>query len=369
LPWVELHRSTLRKNVRALSQGAGGRSVCVVVKHHGYGMGAFNVAGATQDMPEVWGYMTTRPQEAMDMVRRGVRKPVLLHSPVDSTTAVAMVRAGVHLAVGAKDDAASLRRVRDAAGRPVRVHLDIDTGLNRQGMPDGLASAWASRLWASGAVEIRGTASYFATGPVDDWATKTDPFELEQISRFEGVVDSMRRAGVPVGHRHMVTSISYFQHPQAYFDMVRCGAVVYGGYPHDAWLKEDRFGLEPVYDLRCRIAQVTQVKAGQGIGYAQAFRPSEDVWIATLLAGYLDGYRVEPTPQANIQALVNGRLRRVVSLTGTHTVLVLGRDRDADVGDVVTLLGRADPAIRPERVLGAYASYYFSPELARVVVD
>lgn len=361
--WVEFSEAALRHNASQIVR-ATGVPLCACVKHHGYGLGEANVGRAIDAVEGLWGYMVARPDEAWRLVEAQVKKPILLLGPADERTSIALAKAGVVLGLSGKDDLATVKAVANGVGRPIEAHLEVDTGIHRQGISYDRAVERGIELHKSGAVNFSGLSSYFASAPREA-APEPWPYELEQIKRFDRVADGLDRAAVPYGKRHMVTSITLFQYPQATYEMTRCGALLYGGMHPDklAWGKrKDQLELQQSYEVKVRLAQITRVPAGDGVGYGQYFATDKPVYVGLILLAGLDGYR--PSLKDGV-VLLNGIPRRVVARTSLHSMILLGEEPQAKVGDVVTVYGR-DPRVLPERINTPWASYELSPTLPKV---
>ncbi|MEO0690531.1 MAG: alanine racemase [Pseudomonadota bacterium] len=361
--WVEFSQSALRHNASEIIRTSG-VPLCACVKHHGYGLGEGNVAAAIDDVDGVWGYMVARPDEAWRLVDANVRKPILLLGPADQKTSAQLARAGVVLGLSGKDDVERVSAISKSVGRPITAHLEVDTGIHRQGISYDLAVERGVDLHRSSYVRFTGLSSYFASPPAEA-APGPWPYELKQIKRFDEVANGLKQAGVPYGRRHMVTSITLFQYRQAIYEMTRCGALLYGGIHPDrlAWGEgKESLQLKQSYELKARLAQITRVPAGDGVGYGQRFSTDKPVYVGLILLAGLDGYR--PDLDKGV-VLVNGTERRVIARTSQHSMILLGEEPAAKVGDVVTCYGK-DPRVLPERINTPWASYELSPDLPRI---
>jgi alanine racemase len=362
-PWLEISASALAHNVSEITRHAR-VPLWACVKAHGFNLDEVNVARSIDRNPGTAGYMVTRAEEAFRLAQAKLREPILMMAPCDDETAAGLVAMGVRLAITGSDDAARIIRLAAKAKRPVRAHWDIDTGIHRQGVLWWQAAERCQAMWQTGKLTIEGTASYFIGGKQGE----TPPFadDLKQLERFGQVTAALAAAGVPVGQRHLVSSTNYFGTPQAYFDAVRCGALLYGGYPTAAERASGLIDLRQSYRFKARIAQITLVKAGEAVGYAGETPVARDTWAAMLLAGTIDGYRPKPGKGG---AIVNGRFRPAATITGTQMTILLGDQPDAALGDEAVLIG-PEEAVRPETVhrSEAWANYVFRPTLRKVMV-
>lgn len=335
-PWLEIDAAAFRHNVRETSRLAGGRPILAVVKNNAYGLGDTLVGPLLVSCPEVAGIACTRVAEAVAMREAGVRKPILNMAEVSEEEAAQLVRARVHLSVWLDDAPARLERLARRMRRPIPVHLYLDTGMGREGMPDYRARPWLEALCAQKSVRVDGTYMMF-THELD--------FDREQLARFIQLTDEARSKALRLGTLHAAPSYEVYHLPEAHLEMVRPGNLLFGNYPRadDAGA---RVSLKPVFRLRARIVRLERLREGDSASFGRRYIAKQPTWIALLPVGHTDGY---PATAANTcQVLIRGRLYPVVAVvSSTHTIVEIGDEKTVEVGDVATLIGPDDPAIEP----------------------
>jgi alanine racemase len=272
--------------------------------------------------------------EARELRQNGIRASMLVLGPLDEPSVRRAVDLDVAITVLSEDMLAGLEHA--AAGgawsgrRVARVHLKVDTGMGRWGVPLHQAMPALERLLALQGVEVEGIMTHFATADdVDD-----DGFFDLQLERFTQVVAAARER-VPGIVAHAANSAATLRDERAHFDAVRCGVATYGLDP----MQQDpaRHGLEPVLSLRSHVADVRELQPGESTGYSRTFVASEPVRIAKVPIGYADGVRRSLANRGN--ALVHGTERPIVgNVSMDHISLLV--DDTVGVGDVVTLIGR-----------------------------
>lgn len=272
--------------------------------------------------------------EARELRQNGIRASMLILGPLDEPSVRRAVDLDVALTVLSEDMLAGLEHA--AAGsawtgkRVARVHLKVDTGMGRWGLPCQDVEAALDRLLALDGVEVEGIMTHFATADVAD----DDGFFALQLERFGRVLD-VARARVPGIVAHAANSAATLRDERAHFDAVRCGVATYGLDP----MQQDpsRHDLEPVLSLRSHVADVRRLEAGESTGYGRTFIASEQVRIAKVPIGYADGVRRSLGNAGT--ALVRGAARPIVGTVSMDHVSLLV-DESVAVGDVVTLIGR-----------------------------
>jgi len=335
-PWLEIESDALRHNVSEVSRLAGGRPILAVVKNNGYGLGDTLVAPLLSACPEIYGIACVRPSEALAIREAGVKKPILIMSEVSEDEGVELVTNGVTLSCWLDDSGARLERIAERARKPVAVHLFLDTGLNREGMPYRRALPWIEGLARRGNLHIAGTYHMFV---------HQVEFDRVQHERFLEIAAAATRRGLKLGALHAAPSYELFYLPESHLDMVRVANALFGNYPGTD--VRDRASLKPVFRLKARVARVEQLGPGESAGFRRAFVADSPTWVALLPVGHTDGYPI--TAAGTCQVLINGRMYSVVTggVASTHTIVKIGSDREVNVGDTATLIGGDAPAIDP----------------------
>lgn len=338
-PWLEIDPGALRHNVRAISHLAGGRPILAVLKNNAYGLGLVEVGHALDSVAAVAGFAVVKTAEAMALRDARIRKPILLMGQFDDAEVAELVARDVALAPFTDDAAPRIARVSRALGRPVPVHLYLDTGMSRLGMPYRRALPWIEELAARPEVRVEGAFMTF---------TEEDDFDPEQLSRFLALAAAVRARGVGLGRLHAASSHALFFRSEALLDMVRPGLALYGAYPdgaRDLAVAE----LRPACRLRARLVRVERLEPGDTVSYGRNFVAREPTWVATLPVGHADGYPRKAVEGCEV-VIGGGRYRVIGAVSASHTIVLLGREPRVRLGEVATLLGPDDAAIHPNEV-------------------
>jgi alanine racemase len=361
-PWVEIHRENLRHNVQEISRRAGARPILAVIKNNGYGVGVTNVAQLLEPQSEVFGFAVVKLHEAMSLRDAGIRKPALLMGPFDEKNledaAARNIMPMVYTPMGP-----ALDKIAAKLQKPVALHICVDTGIGRVGVPYYQASPLIRDLAGRKSVQIHGTMMTFA---------EDMDFDKEQLRRFQQTCSALEKEGVALGKKHAASSFTLFQHPNAFLDMVRPGMAIYGIYSENEFRQTGVMDLRPAISLKARVAYVKKLRQGDSAGYNRAYMAKEDVWVATLPVGHADGWPRVAAKGAKVR--INGELFPVIaSVSASHCIVEIGRDERVRIGDTVTLFdGQQGP--RPEDVSEACgASVYdltmhLNPLLPRRIV-
>ncbi|MBI4475833.1 MAG: alanine racemase [Acidobacteria bacterium] len=360
-PWVEINAANLRYNVAEISRRVGGRPILAVIKNNGYGTGVANIAKLLEPLRAVEGLAVVKLQEAIAVRDAGVRKPVLLMGPFDERDLEEALARGitpmVYTPIGDTLDRLAARRQ-----LPIEIHICIDTGIGRVGVPYREAAGLIEDLARRRSVRIDGVMMTFTEHP---------EFDKEQLSRFTTLCSGLQAKGIRLGRRHAASSFALFQHPEGFLDMVRPGMAVYGVYPDAPFRTMGVMQLRPVVALRCRVAYVKQLQKGDSAGYERAFMPSQPTWVATLPIGHADGWpraaarAVGPSGsprsvmsgvQGSPRVFEGGKVKLgtqmypvVASVSASHTIVEIGAEPRVTIGDVATCFDWND-GTRPEDV-------------------
>jgi alanine racemase len=341
-PWIEVRPDHLRHNVEQIHRRVGGRPILAVIKNNGYGLGVVAAARAIEREPSIAGFAVVKLHEAATLRDAGVRKPVLCMGPMgegDLEEALSRdIQPMVYTPVGPV-----LERIAARRRRPVSIHVCVDTGIGRVGVPYREAAPLLRDLAARRGVKIAGTMMTF---------TEDTEFDREQLRRFESLCGGLAAEGVAVGRRHAASSFALFQNEGAFLDMVRPGMAIYGVYSEPAFRGLGLMDLRPAVALRARVAYVKQLRTGESAGYNRAYVAREDTWVATLPVGHADGLPRAAAKGGRVE--IAGRLFPLVAtVSASHCIAELGPQPRARAGDVATLFDWEDGS-RPEDLAAGF---------------
>lgn len=313
-----------------------------VVKAEAYGHGAVAVARQLRK-ERVKAFAVASLEEGISLRRHGIFGEILV------------------LGYTAPDQARQLRRWRltqavvDAAygealaeqGVRLKVHLALDTGMHRLGIPAGDHEAIA-RMYRLPWLKITGTFSHLCVA--DSPAPGDKGYTSRQLNLFYEALRWMTDQGYPPGETHIQSSYGIWNLPPQPCTWARPGIALYGVGSDDTPTRR-QLELRPVLSLRARVASVRGLEPGQGAGYGLAFRPDTPRLLATVTIGYADGLP-RCLPQRGGQVLIRGVRCPMVGRVCMDQLLVdVTAVPQVVPGDVVTLIGRdGDGEIRAEEV-------------------
>lgn len=329
--WVEVDLDALCHNLRAVRRCISPRvGVLAVVKANAYGHGAV-LCGRALAAAGVDALGVATVEEGGELRGAGIRVPVVVLGLAQPHEAPVVVRHRLQPTVVLPAQARALSRAATAARCRLSVHLKVDTGLGRIGVPPEAAGSFARTLRRLPGLEVAGVFTHFAhaDGRDQGWVRK-------QQGRLEAAAAAVRTVW-PRVRVHAANSAAVIEAPTTHYDLVRPGLMLYGLYPAPRLRR--RVALKPVLRWVTRIIQVKDVPAGTGLSYGHTFVTRRPSRIATLPVGYADGLNRALSNQGRV--LIGGRACPLVGRVCMDLCLadVTGLPR-AKVGDPVVLIGR-----------------------------
>lgn len=329
--------------------------VCAVVKADAYGHGAVPVSrhllahGA--EMLAVASF-----DEARELRRGDIAAPVLVLGGIPAADAAAAADLGL---VAVAWDPRAIGELGRAvpAGRRLRVHLKVNTGMTRIGCDPADLGAAADALLA-GPFEVEGVLSHLACGEVPG-----DPSVAAQRAAFEEAIAVLAGRGLRPAVRHLANSGGLLADAATHFDMVRPGLALYGLLPSP--LLADRAQLLPAMQFRAAIVALREVPAGARVGYGHTHEMRRPGRVAVLHVGYAQGYPRALSNRGSV--LVRGRLAPVVGIVSMdHTTIDVTDVPGVAVGDEAVLWGHGDEPSLDVMSVGGLAGTIGYELLARV---
>jgi alanine racemase len=327
---VRVSRRAFLDNIQALRKLVAPAKICVVMKANAYGHGLEALAPVAVEAGADSIGICTNP-EAETIRRLGLRVPLLrLRMALPRELDQSVTELEIEEQVGTAAAAAYLAESGARRGRPVDVHIKIDTGMGRGGfLPDELPAIRA--VLSSPGLRVRGLMTHFATA---------DGASLEQTERQLATIRALRaelgNALGPGALFHTHNSAATVRLPGSREDMVRVGAACYGVRTSREF--ENPEGLRPVMSFRSWVAQVRDIPRGHAIGYGSLFTTTRDSRIASLPVGFGEGYPRSLFNKGIV--LIHGRRCPVVGRVSLNVTTVDVTDCEGVAwGDEAVLIG------------------------------
>lgn len=364
--WAEIDLRAVRANVEAVrAHLSAGTRYLAVVKANGYGHGDVEVARAALEGGATW-LGVALVEEGARLRAAGVEAPILLLHEPPPDRARDVLRSRLTPCVFTEPGLAALADAAEAAGTTLAVHLKVDTGMNRLGVPLGGLEEFAGALAKEPRLEIEGVFSHFAFADEPG-----NPFIDTQLERFADACDRLASARITPALRHIGNSAAALTRPDAHLDLVRVGIATYGLVP--APELAGIVPLRPALSLKAKVAMVKRVAAGEGVSYGLRYRLERPGTIASLPLGYADGWTRRASGRA--QALIGGRRYPTVGTVCMDSFMVDLDNDSCEVGDEAVLIGeQGGERISAEAVAEAMSTINYevvaalSPRLERVYI-
>lgn len=331
---------------------AEGTKLCGVVKTDGYGHGAVAVSKTID--PLVWGYAVATVEEGIILRSHGIVKPVLILGVTTPDCFEDLITYDIRPAVFQYEKARQLSETAGRMGKTASIHIKIDTGMCRIGMPAEEASvAEIIRIAALPHIKIEGIFTHMATA---DEVDKTNA--RIQAEKFDRLCREVQRQGVEIPICHCSNSAGIIDMPDVNMDMVRCGISLYGMYPSDE-VNKKRMMLYPALSLISQVSYVKNVPAGTAIGYGGSYVTERPTALATIPVGYGDGY---PRALSNKgYVLIHGQKAPICGRVCMDQFMVDVTDIEhVEEGDRVTLVGKdGEASISVEELCALSGGFHY----------
>ena len=332
--WAEVDLDAILHNMEAMKQNLPESTGMIgVVKADGYGHGAVQVARAID--PCVKGYAVAAADEALELRGHGIAKPILILGPVAESRYSQLIREDIRPVLFTEDSIRRFSKAAVDAGRKGRIHLAVDTGMNRIGMkPTAEAADMAVRAAGLPGIEIEGMFTHFAKADESD---KTAAFC--QLERFRSFDRMLRERGLSIPVCHCANSAGIIEGIGTEFPAVRAGISMYGLYPSEE-VGREKAALKPALSWKARITYIKIIGEGEEVSYGGTFRAQKDTRVATIAAGYGDGYPRSLSGCGYV--LIGGKQAPILGRVCMDQFMVDVTDiPEAEEGKTAVLLGRS----------------------------
>ncbi len=279
---AHVNLEALSHNYAEVVRHAEGRNILAVVKAGAYGHGAIPVS---QRLLHLGAHMlgVAMVEEAREIRSSGIHAPILVMGTVFPEQAEAVIELKLIPVVFTMSFAQALSAVAGTLKMKVPVHIKIDTGMGRIGIPPEDAADFITAIGKLPGIDVQGLMTHFADADLCD-----KEYASKQINRFELLISQLSAQGMTIPVRHAANSAAILDYRRALFTMVRPGLMLYGYNPLEG--KDEKTYLKPVLSLVTRIAFLKKVSSGVPISYGRTFVTKRESLIATLPIGYADGY-------------------------------------------------------------------------------
>ncbi len=330
---AQIDLSAVRKNVEAIRASVRPESkLMVVLKADGYGHGAVPIAKRIDDIADAYGMAIV--EEAVELREAGIKKPILVLGYTASHLYDKLIQYDITQTIFQYENACELNELAKKAGKTVKIHIKLDTGMSRIGFAVTEESIEEIvKISKLSNLIMEGVFTHFAKADeIDKGATEV------QYQRFMEMVERLEQRGIRFAIRHASNTAAIIDLPEYNLDMVRCGIGTYGMYP-SVDVQKNRVVLTPAMELKTHISYVKELPKGVGISYNGTYITERPMRVATIPVGYGDGYPRLLSSKGRV--LIHGKSAPILGRVCMDQFMVDVSDiPEAKQNDDVTLMGR-----------------------------
>lgn len=306
------------------------RKTLLVIKADAYGHGAVTFAEEFDDLADYYGVACI--DEGVELRRAGITKPILILGNTDEEDFETAIENDITMAVYNADKCKLLSDTALKLGKKAKVHIKADSGMSRIGFQcndEGVKEA--SKLLHMEGLNVEGIFTHFAKA---DTVDKNDA--IGQRTRFNEFINALTERGFIFSIKHIDNSAGAMELHSKGFDMMRLGIAIYGLEPSEEMNKE--LALKPAMTLKAHITHIKTLEPGRGISYGWTYVTEKSMRVATVSAGYADGY---PRAQSNVgRVLIRGKYAPILGRVCMDQFMVDVSDiSEAELRDEVILFG------------------------------
>ena len=337
--WAQIDLNALQYNYNVVKSMINPKSkIMCVVKADAYGHGAKRLSKEFSKLGADW-FAVSNLEEAMQIRKAGVNKPILIlgYTPVNMVQVLS--DNNISQAAISEDYAKKLSLRAEKINKKIKVHIKLDTGMNRIGILDqndiqrkNAVKSIENILNMSGLI-VEGLFTHFA---VADEGIDGEDYTRMQYENFKCVISDLKEKGIKIPLCHCCNSAAIIDYPDMDMDMVRPGIILYGLLPSNKL--KSKLRLKPVMQLKSTVSLVKEIDAGVKISYGGNFISDKKMKIATVPIGYADGYPRYMSGKGEM--IVKGKRAKIVGRICMDQLMLDVTDIDGvNQGDIVTVLG------------------------------
>ena len=313
-----------------------GTKILAVIKADGYGHGALPIAVRLEQLDYVYGYATATAEEAFKLRNGGIKKPIIVLGYTFPDNYEDMIKLDIRPAVFKEETAIQLSECARRAGRKCKVHIKVDTGMSRIGVPcDEKGLDIVKKIASYENIDIEGIFTHFARADEEDKSNA-----IKQLDSFNKFLTSVEANDIHPVFKHCSNSAAILNMPYANMDLVRAGVTMYGLWPSGK-PDNDTIRLEPAMSLKSSIVYIKTLDKDIEISYGGIYKTTRVTKVATVPVGYADGYPRSLSNKGYV--LIHGKKAPIMGRVCMDQLMVDITDIDGVLEyDEVVLLGNQE---------------------------
>lgn len=329
---VEINLSAIDNNFESIKQLISSETLFMaVVKADGYGHGAVQVSKeALECGADRLG--VALPEEGIVLRKAGIKAPIQILGEIHPLASLMVIENDLIPTLCSTVVADALGREAGRLGQRIKVHIKVDTGMNRLGLSVNDVPDFLGYLKQYPSLEVEGIFTHFACADDPD-----SDYTQKQLSSFRKLLSKLESSGSRFSLKHAANSAATIFSPETHLDMVRIGIALYGLHPSEE--TKNKINLEPVFSLISVVSQLKSISAGEGASYGLTYKAAQDTRLALLPLGYGDGYTRLLSNKAEV-VIANQRFPVVGNVCMDQSLVEVGEANNVEVGDEVVLIGK-----------------------------
>lgn len=315
--WIEIDSAQFQKNLLLIRSLIGSSKLCLPVKANAYGHGLIGIAKAAQNIVDYFGVSCL--EEGASLREAGISTPILVLGAIHEDQIEDLAHFDLEFTISSKFKADFVAK---KLKKKCRVHLEVETGMQRTGVRPETAIDLAKHIRTLPFLDLVGVYSHLARAD-----TPNDPFTMQQIAQFSHLLSLDPFKNLLA---HIANSSGLIHYPEAHLGMVRPGLMAYGYFGID--------GLSPCFSLKSKVSFFKVVPKDSGISYGHHYKTENQTRIVTIPIGYGDGYRRALSNKGEV--LIRGKRFAISGTICMDQLMVDVGQADVYVGDEVVLIGK-----------------------------
>jgi serine/alanine racemase len=330
--WAEINMTNLRHNVKVLQEVLPvGCEIMAVVKANAYGHGAVPIS-AGLNRTGINAFAVATIDEGIQLRKKGIKGEILILGCTPATRALALFHFRLSQTVADVEHARELNRF----GKPIRVHIKVDTGMNRLGESYKHVSEIAS-IFGCKNLKVAGIFTHLCVA--DSLKEPDVAFTKQQIQNFHQLLESLRERKIIIPPIHIQSSYGVLNFPELQCAYARIGIALYGVLSTLGRNTKLSLDLRPVLALKSKVAQIRTIAAGESVGYSRSFIARKEIKTAVVPIGYADGFPRSLSAKGHV--LIQGcRVPVVGQICMDQLIIDVTDIPDIKKSEIVTLIGK-----------------------------
>ena len=331
---AEINVGNLKHNLNEVRKCVNSNSkIMVIVKANAYGHGIAQISKYLDDFG-VDCFGVAIMSEAIELRKNGIIKPILILGYFEQSRVKEMLKNDIAQTIFKYEDAEFISDEAKKVGICAKIHIKIDTGMNRIGFKcrDEIIEQ-IKKIYELPNIIVEGIYTHLANAD-----SKDKKATFEQIQIYEKLISKLENIDINVENKHVLNSAGVIDLGEKYsMDCVRPGIMIYGVYPSDKVCRQN-VDLKPVMSLKSKVVFIKDVNSGECVSYGGVFVTNRETKVATIPVGYADGYNRKLTNKGRV--LINGEYANIIGRICMDQFMVDITDiEDVNVGDEVVLFG------------------------------